>query len=351
MGATETLRYRQFPTLKTFFPQLANFDYPGESATQAIYTNEWAPTRYGSGETTALADLDFYCSYGCPQGTKFWQSQFSSLYAWSSIGMSYYNAAQITLRHPMSHGLQGDFSYTLSKSIDMGSDAERASEISANGSFSDIINTWNPSLNRAVSDFDTKHLITFDWVYQLPFGHGQKFANSTNTFVDALIGGWQWTGVNRWTSGLPFGVDSARLGDELADRKLRSDDGAGEDPQTSGPKRQRRRFSQTRRRSTTASKAAGHRSGCRIRAKLADAMRSEATATLSSTRAWLRPSRSLRARAVQFTWQVFNVTNSVRFDTNPNTSLQTQLLSNTLGNYSATLSKPRVMQFSLRYSF
>ena len=68
--------------------------------------------------------------YGCPQGTKFWQSQFSSLYAWDSIGMSYYNAGQITLRHPFSHGLQADFSYTLSKSIDMGSDTERATEIS-----------------------------------------------------------------------------------------------------------------------------------------------------------------------------------------------------------------------------
>ena len=88
------------------------------------------PTAIPHGETAALADLDFYCYYTCPQGTKFWQSQFSSLYAWDSIGMSYYNAGQITLRHPFSHGLQADFSYNLSKSIDMGSDTERASEIS-----------------------------------------------------------------------------------------------------------------------------------------------------------------------------------------------------------------------------
>ena len=81
----------------------------------------------------------------------------------------------------MSHGLQADFSYTYSKSIDLGSDTERASEITTNGSFSDIINTWNPSLNRGVSDFDTHHLITYDWVYQLPFGHGKKFAGPQPT--------------------------------------------------------------------------------------------------------------------------------------------------------------------------
>ena len=42
--------------------------------------------------------------------------------------MSYYNAAQLILRHPTSHGLNLDFSYTFSKSIDMGSDPERGTE-------------------------------------------------------------------------------------------------------------------------------------------------------------------------------------------------------------------------------
>ena len=119
---------------------MANFDHPGESATQAIYSNEWAPTRAGAGVTTALTDIDYACQndpadspYPCPAGyqSKFWQQQFLSLYSLASIGMSYYNAAQVTLRHPMSHGLQADVSYTFSKSIDMGSDAERTSEFVA----------------------------------------------------------------------------------------------------------------------------------------------------------------------------------------------------------------------------
>ena len=57
--------------------------------------------------------------------------------------MSYYNAGQVTLRHPMSHGLQADISYTYSRSIDFGSDAERATEFSNGVAIgnSSIINT------------------------------------------------------------------------------------------------------------------------------------------------------------------------------------------------------------------
>ncbi len=186
---------------------------PNASATQAVYTYEWAPFRYNEGETTSLADLDFYCyngafgvSYNCPNQSRFWQSQFSSLYAWSSIGSSSYNALQATLRHPTSHGVSMDVSYTLSKSLDLNSGTERANEFSldlAGGSA--IQNSWNPKLNKAVSDFDARHLVTGDLVYVLPVGRGKKYLSS-NALVDAFIGGWTYGGLARWTSGLPFSV-------------------------------------------------------------------------------------------------------------------------------------------------
>jgi hypothetical protein len=198
------------PTIQYFediFPQMQGYDYGGESATQAIYNNEWAPYRYDYGETTSLADLDFYCYYGCPNGTQFWQSQFSSLYAWSSIGTSSYHALQFTFRHPSSHGLTTDFSYTFSKSIDMGSGAERSNEFSSD-SFggSAIQNSWNPKLNKGPSDFDIRSLVTVDAVYELPFGRGKSIAAGANAVVDAIIGGWQLSGLSRWASPLPFSV-------------------------------------------------------------------------------------------------------------------------------------------------
>ena len=54
---------------------------------------------------------------------------------------------------------------------------------------------------------------------------------------------------------------------------------------------------------------------------------------------------------LQFAWDVYNVTNSVRFDVNPLNSLQNLTTSGSFGVYGATLTTPRVQQLSLRLSF
>jgi hypothetical protein len=263
--------------------------------------------------------------------------------------MSYYNAGQITLRHPFSHGLQADFSYTLSKSIDLGSDTERASEISNNGSFSNIINTWNPSLNRGLSDFDTKHLITFDWVYRLPFGTGQMFANTSNRLIDEVIGGWQWSGVNRWTSGLPFTISAPGW---ATDWQIESFS-----VQTA-PVKLRRHLDQNGAPQVFDNPTAlnnGVTNGSPIRlpypgeAGERNPYRGDGYFDIDSGLA--KTFKITESQGVKFAWEVFNVTNSARFDVNPTNSLGVTLTEGNLGNYAATYTKPRVMQFSLRYDF
>jgi hypothetical protein len=350
-GGNANATVTAIPYFEHLFPFMANVDFPGESATQAIYRNEWAPYRGDLGATTALADIDFFCVYGCPAGyeSKFWQNQFSSLYALSTVGMSYYNAAQVTLRHPMSHGLQADISYTYSRSIDFGSDAERATEFSNGVAFgnSSIINTWNPALNRAVSDFDTTHLITVDWVYQLPFGRGAKFLSSSKGIVNGFIGGWQLSGIMRATSGLPFSVydpgwatdwQQSSNGVVTGNVKTRFHFDQNGSPQffdkpdtinqglsTGGPIR----FSYPGEN--------GQRNN----------FRGEGIFDLDSglTKAW----RLGDYGNLKFAWEVYNVTNTDRFDVPGNQ--QIQLTSGTLGVSNSLLSVPRRMQFSLRYDF
>ena len=56
----------------------------------------------------------------------------------------------------MSHGLQFDAGYTFSKSLDYGSDTERTGELNGGigrSSNSEILNAFNPRLNRGISDF------------------------------------------------------------------------------------------------------------------------------------------------------------------------------------------------------
>src|ERR1017187_6730108 len=99
--------------------------------------------------------LDILCTPGCGGATnRFWPRQYASMYAWSSIGSSSYNAGQITLRRKMSRGVQMELSYTFSKSLDMGSDTERTMFSSSTGtnvgsSFGAILNAWKPRLNYA----------------------------------------------------------------------------------------------------------------------------------------------------------------------------------------------------------
>ena len=52
---------------------------------------------------------------------------------------------------------------------------------------------------------------------------------------------------------------------------------------------------------------------------------------------------------LQFRAEGFNVTNTVRFD--PGSANLSILNPNLFGQYTATLTKPRVFQFSLRYEF
>jgi hypothetical protein len=334
------------------FPFMAGVDYAGESATQAIYTNEWAPFRAQYGATTSLSDIDFYCGYGCPADwtSHFWQDQFSSLYALSSIGMSYYNAGQITLRHPTSHGLTMNFSYTLSKSIDFGSDTERSNEFGTNatntGSFSEILNTWKPYLNRGVSDFDTRHLITADLVYTLPFGRGKAFAGGANAMADAIIGGWQLSGINRWSSGLPFSLTEPGW---TTDWQIES---FGVVTQ---PVKMRRHFDQNGNPQFFDDPDAinnGIATGGPIRlpypgeAGQRNNFRGDGYFDVDSglDKSW----RIREFGSLKFAWEVYNVTNTVRFDP---AFVGSGLTGGNLGVASALLTVPRRMQFSLRYDF
>src|SRR5581483_9318864 len=109
------------------------------TATQALYDMY---SCFAGNETTALFVADLLCLPACSQlpgqaapgqPFNFFDDQWSSLYAWRSVGNSSYHAGQFMLRHAASHGLAFDFNYTYSKSIDIGSNAERISEFEGFG--------------------------------------------------------------------------------------------------------------------------------------------------------------------------------------------------------------------------
>lgn len=272
----------------------------------------------------------------------FFNAQYSSLYAWRSNTNANYNALQVNFRRPMSHGVQFDFNYTFSKSIDISSDATRIGAWGGLGG--QIINSWDPNAMRGVSDYDAKHQFNANWITELPFGKGKLIAGNAHGFLDAVIGGWQLSGLFRLTSGLPFNVfggfnwptnwqlgGNAFLTGPVQTGTFKNPDGTVS-VFKNGPAAIN---------SFTAPFPGD--SGAR------NQIRGDGFFNIDAglAKRWRMP--WAEKQSLQLRWEVFNVTNSTRFDVQ---SIGPELdISSTFGNYTGLLTNPRVMQFALRFEF
>jgi hypothetical protein len=126
--------------------------------------------------------------------------QYAALNTWSTFAISNYNSAQFSVRQRLSNDVTFDFNYTLAHSLDNASGLQNAGNFST---ASLIFNPLNPELNYANSDFDIRHNINANWLVGLPIGRGKKFLSSAGKFTNAILGGWDMTGILRWNSGLP----------------------------------------------------------------------------------------------------------------------------------------------------
>ena len=60
-------------------------------------------------------------------------------------------------------------------------------------------------------DDGPRHAFKMNWVYELPFGRGRAFGSNVNTFMDRVIGGWEFAGGGRVQSGLILSFGNVRL--------------------------------------------------------------------------------------------------------------------------------------------
>ncbi|MEO6723959.1 MAG: TonB-dependent receptor, partial [Blastocatellia bacterium] len=109
-----------------------------------------------------------------------------------------YNSLQTQLTRRISTSSILGLSYTYSKAIGY-----------ADNSDSGLTFNWVPAWerNRAVTNFDRPHNLQIYAVYELPFGHGKRWAQ--DGLANWLAGGWQLNGVFSKLSGTPFTVTSS----------------------------------------------------------------------------------------------------------------------------------------------
>jgi hypothetical protein len=127
--------------------------------------------------------------------------QYSSVNdQWAQFASGSYNSLQTSLQKRMSNGLYFLASYTWSKN------QNNTGGVIANG-YAAPRSAYNFHAERSISVDDYPHQFSLAWVYALPLGKGHRFGNSGLT--DAFIGGWQLSGINRYTSGTPLGTINA----------------------------------------------------------------------------------------------------------------------------------------------
>ncbi len=320
------------------------------TATQNIYDLFYS---YGNNAIGALQSLDTTCFPGCsqlpgqsaPTPYNYFDPQFSTLYAWKTIGHSYYNGFLFTFRRHTG-SFQFDFNYTFSKSIDMNSNAERISEYE-NGAGtalaynSQTVNAWQPFALRADSDYDLRHQINFNWLYDLPYGRGRKWGSDFSRFVDALFGGWSLSGLGRWTTGFPFSISTYAFPtnyeqDSKAFLVGHVNTGTYTDANGEPNVFQQGLNAYSAFRYSYPGES-GQRNNLRGPGFFGVDVSLGKTFQLTER------------QALRFQWDTYNVTNAVRFDTG--TINNYLFYASTLGEFTQTLTKPRVMQFGLRYSF
>ena len=127
---------------------------------------------------------------------------------WS--GRSRYDAMNAKLEH-RGRGALLTFAYTWAKSTDSKSAAAGIGSSGFNG-WQGFLNNHDPERDYGRSDFDVDHRLVGSFVYNLPFGAGERFAGNATGLKNAVVGGWQMNGIYTWQRGFPITITAADLG-------------------------------------------------------------------------------------------------------------------------------------------
>jgi hypothetical protein len=347
------------PFFEHLFPGAAQFLIGDTSLTntQAVYT---VIAQEGVGGFN-VTDYTFLQTFLDDQpiakfNNTFFNPQYAALSVFSTVARSNYNSAQFSLRERLRDDVVFDLNYTYGHSLDNASGLQSST---AYGS-AFIINALDPDSNYASSDFDVRHIVNANWLVALPLGRGRRLGHDMNRWADGVLGGWQLTGIFRWNSGLPV-LAGFFEADRWATNWNVQSNGVRVVPLTSSPSRgpgDPNIFSDPTAALQSFRDARAGEAGDRNVIRAPGYVSLDAGLYKSFKMPW-------EGHTIQFRWEVFNVTNTQRFDGN---TLAGQSLpqdpfifkpqaSPDFGRFTSTQTPlnetkaGRVMQFALRYQF
>ncbi len=105
-------------------------------------------------------------------------------------------ALQVSALRRFGSGLSFDVEYSWTKALDSG-----GTDTTVPTDNLDI------RLDRGNDEFIRQQYLVANYVYELPFGTGRRFLSSLPGPLNAVLGGWETTGILTLASGLPFSVN------------------------------------------------------------------------------------------------------------------------------------------------
>jgi hypothetical protein len=152
--------------------------------------------------TTSGGTLRIAPFIGLPQVTG--NTAFEEPIVIESVGNGTYNGLQSVFHKRMGHGIDFQAAYTWSHAID-----DAADPLVAPGGNRNIArNSFNLHEERGTSDYDLRHRLVLNYVFELPFGAGHTRFN--HGFAARALGGWEVAGLSTFQSGHPFDIYSSR---------------------------------------------------------------------------------------------------------------------------------------------
>ncbi len=119
-----------------------------------------------------------------------------------STGSSNYNSLQASFEKRFAKGLQFQAAYTYAHSLDIASNAN----LGPTQNNSDFRYFRNPGAEYGNSDFDVRHRLVLNSIYELPFGHGKHFLGDATGVANQIVGGWQVANIVSISTGNWFTV-------------------------------------------------------------------------------------------------------------------------------------------------
>jgi len=113
---------------------------------------------------------------------------------------SNYNSATVELSRHSGKGVTFDASYSFTRDLSDAGGATPTAFAIAGGSF--LTDRFNPRHDYGNVVYDRRHRFLVTYLYDLPFGHDQRWLNSSPT-LNHFVGGWELAGVTIFQSG-PF---------------------------------------------------------------------------------------------------------------------------------------------------